>query len=284
MKSRSPFLSKSPLLSKSPFKAIRGNRGSGLDANVDYNAKYGGGMGDALNQYRDLEMAQNREISGANEPGDYSQPEPVEQTLSERNYTSSNYSNQQQLAENQAALDAGGTRGQVGDRGFTGDTANDEVTMQQQGLGQAIAGSGSYSDNSLIADGSAIGEVTTTTSGERVAEVGPNTGYSGFVDDNGLAEMTTELADNPIGGADVAEYSGPVTPSNTDPDVPRYGQEPAPSQIDPASQPISTTNVENSAPPEQGANIPEAMGGDDMKAGCDCGDNYQGDGVLYNDM
>ena len=110
MKSRSPFLSKSPLLSKSPFKAIRGNRGSGLGANVDYNERYGSGMGDALNQYRELEMAQNREISGANEPGDYSQPEPVEQTLSERNYTSSNYSNQQQLAENQAALDAGGTR------------------------------------------------------------------------------------------------------------------------------------------------------------------------------
>ena len=74
-------------------------------------------------------------------------------------------------------------------RGISTDRAYTDSVIENNGA--VIVSGGTPSDNALINSGQAIGPVTTTSSGERVAQVGPNTNQTGFLDSNG--NMTTNI-------------------------------------------------------------------------------------------
>ena len=94
-------------------------------------------------------------------------------------------------------------------RGLSTDAAYTDSVIKNNGA--VVVSGGSPSDNALINSGDAIGAVTTTTSGERVAAVGPNTNQTGFLDNNGNMTTNIELVDQvPI--RDIITYN---TPSNT---------------------------------------------------------------------
>ena len=203
--------------------------------------------------------------------------------------TSQQRTAEQMRASNELRVEAGGTRGQASDAGFSGDVADDEVLMSQEGMGTNIASGDGFANNALINSGDAIGAVTTTTSGERLAQVGPNTNQTGYLDAGGNMTTTQELSDNPISGQSDDSWkndTGAVTmPNEVKPeDAGNKGDSLLP-------EVAQTSNVQSSIeqggdvpvdPAVSNANIPGSMGGKDMQTGCD--NNYVGDGVLYNGM
>tara|TARA_B100000900_G_scaffold158412_1_gene134642 strand:+ start:15434 stop:20665 length:5232 start_codon:yes stop_codon:yes gene_type:complete len=78
-------------------------------------------------------------------------------------------------------------------RGLSTDKAYTDSVIENNGA--VIVSGGTPSDNALINSGEAIGTVTTTRSGERVAEVGPNTNQTGFLDSSGNMTTNIEIVD-----------------------------------------------------------------------------------------
>ena len=243
------------------------------------------------------------------------QGEPLGET---RPDTTQERIDEQLRASNEQMLAQGGTRGQPGDTAYTSqvnaitgqspDAFNDEVTMAQETMGTNVVNS-----ETTGGDGG-IGPVTTTSSGERTANVATTGGgqadptQSGFLDENGNMGETVELGSNSGGITDTANVtednplepdswvndSGAVTmpedipiPGTTD--TPTYNPLDTP-KPDATPPPVvaQTTNVETATPPTGGANIPESVGGTDsvpdkIKESI-CDTNYQGDGILYDGM
>lgn len=152
--------------------------------------------------------------------------------------------------------------------------------------GANIASGTDTTNNALINSGDAIGNVVTTTSGERVTETGVQSGLSNFLDDSGNTQEIQELVDQAGAGNQDNSYQGT---GNVIFDEDLTVQD----KVDK----IQTTQVEaegndttnQGLPPAVGnANVPASMGGKDQNAGSNsqpgCNDNYVGDGVLYDGM
>ena len=95
-------------------------------------------------------------------------------------------------------------------RGLSTDAAYTDSVIKNNGA--VVVSGGTPSDNALINAGDAIGAVTTTNTGERLAQVGPNTNQTGFLDSSGNMTTNIELVDQQVPIQPIITYN---TPSNT---------------------------------------------------------------------
>ncbi len=248
MKSKSPFLRKSPLK-------------IAIGANT-----YGQAPGSETKSGPAVPTYTPRPSTGTNAF--------VGETLSQQR------TSEQMRASNEALMAAGGTRGIASDAGYSSQVnavtglspdafAGDEILPSTEGMGAVIASGDGPANNALIESGEAMGPITTTTAGERVGAVGAQSGLTGFLDESGNAIQTSELADDMQDDSWINDTGAVTMPGET-----------------PTTQ---TTQVESGGAPSpavDNANIPESMGGTDLKAGSNsqpgCNNNYMGDGALYD--
>jgi len=132
-------------------------------------------------------------------------------------------------------------------RGLSTDRAYTDTVIKNNGA--VIVSGGTPSDNALINSGEAIGAVTTTSSGERVAQVGPNTNQTGFLDSNGNMTTNIELVDQkPIITQELVTYN---TPTNT-------------IQVNIKSTPIGGSVIVDGNDTKQTTNNPIIFGGKEL--------------------